>query len=651
MKKPSIFIACAVLCATWVGAELPLRHVTLFNSGVAYFERRGTVTEDEDVSLRFRREQVNDVIKSLIVIDHDGGMVSAVTYDAPDPLERTLRSFAVDLSDQPSFPQLLERLRGTSVRAKISARDYEGRIVGVEQQRRKKNDAEWTVSVLNLHTDQGLRPVPLDEVQELEILDPAIARDFQAALDVLAGQMDQTQRSVRLQFVGKGERNVRVAYMLENPVWKASYRVVIDDNDLLLQGWGHVENMTDDDWDNVNVSLVSGRPISFIQNLYDPIYVQRPEVKMELHEEVAPPEYARDMAPLAMAAPAPRARAPAAPQEAMAVTDFAEQEAVAVGEEAGELFQYVVDEPVSVPRQSSAMLPIVQADVKGEALSIYNESVHGRHPLNGVELENTSGLFLMQGPVTVFEGGIYAGDARLPDTQIGESRLLGYAVDLATEVALDWERAPQEIVQLKVIRGVLHAHREQRETATYRIHSTRDRERALLIEHPVKPGWDLLEPEEEPTRTKDRYRFRLKLGPEESRRFTVTQRRIQEQTVALRSLDSDRIEYYLRQQVIAPRLKEAMEELAARQSALSELRRRREDLEKTIADITKEQERIRQNMSVVQRPSDSFSMWERKLIEQEEELERLNARLREVRKEEAEKRRAMEEWLMQLTIE
>ncbi len=660
MKKYQALIAFAVLSLTWAHADLPLRHVTLFNSGVGYFERQGIVHGDELVELQFQKEQINDVIKSLVVIDRDGGSVSAVTYDAPDPLERTLRSFAVNLADNPSIAQLLDRMRGAPVRVKASARDHQGRILGVEHHHRREGDTELTVSVLNLHTDQGLRPVRLDEVQELEVLDPAIAQDFRAALSVLAAQMDQTRKAVRLQFAGEGERRIRAAYMLETPVWKTSYRLVLNDDELLLQGWAHVANMTDDDWDDVHVSLVSGRPISFIQNLYDPIYVKRPEVKMELFDGITPQEYARRVDAMQVDSPLTMRglySARAAPGRARmlgadARMDFELQAPAAVGEEAGELFQYVVADPVSIPRQSSAMLPIVQTTVEGKPLSIYNENVHKRHPLNGLEMKNTSDVYLMQGPVTVFEGGIYAGDARLPDTRMGESRLLSYAVDLATDVSAEWLSGPREIVQMRIVHNSLFAQREHQQTTTYQIRNVRDRDRLLILEHPYTPGWDLIMPEEEPERTSDVYRFRVPLTANESKEFSVTTRQVQEQEISLSTLRPSRIEFYLRQtDALTPELRDALRELAARQQELADLTRRREGLETNIAEITKEQERIRQNMAVVQRPSESFSMWERKLIEQERELERLNSELREVREAELDKTRQLNDWLAQLTVE
>lgn len=656
MKIRQVCFCMAVSLATWATADLPLRHVTLFDSGVGHFERSGAVDGDVEERLRFRTDQINDVLKSLVVIDEDRGAVRAVTYDARDPLERTLKSFAVDLSDHPTLADLLVRLRGAPVRVKVSARDYEGRVVGVERHTRKEEDTTITVHVLNLHTEQGLRPVRLEDIQELEIVDPALAQEFQSALAVLAEQKDQARKEVRLRLAGEGKRRVRVAYLLETPVWKTSYRLVINDEAVLLQGWAYVENMTDNDWESVSVSLVSGRPISFIQNLYDPIYVQRPEISAKRPAEVKPQEHARDVSsPLVMRglyAGRAEAQSTAAAQPAFDVSDFAGQEAGAVGEETGELFQYVIAEPVTIPRQSSAMLPIVQKTVEGKTLSIYNESVHANHPLNGIELNNTSDAYLMRGPVTVFEEGIYAGDARMPDTRQGERRLLSYALDLGMEVSVERAAGPQEIVSMKIVRGMLLAQREHRDRATYKIRNLRDRDRLLLIEHPYAPGWDLLTPEEEPEHTREYYRFRVPLEAGETTSFVVTKRQIQEQTVGLRSAEANRVEFYLSQtQAITSEIKDALRELVERQEAIAELTKRHADTERSIAEITKEQERIRKNMAVVQRPSDSFAMWERKLIEQEEELAALKRTLGDIRSEEAAKTEALNEWLAKLSIE
>ena len=100
----------------------------------------------------------------------------------------------------------------------------------------------------------------------------------------------------------------------------------------------------------------------------------------------------------------------------------------------GDLFQYAIDHPVSLARQKSALLPIVGKDIEGSRVSIYNPAVQAKHPLLGLKFKNTSGSHLSQGPITVYEGSTYAGDARLLDTPPKDERLIAYAVDLATEV-------------------------------------------------------------------------------------------------------------------------------------------------------------------------------------------------------------------------
>jgi len=49
------------------------------------------------------------------------------------------------------------------------------------------------------------------------------------------------------------------------------------------------------------------------------------------------------------------------------------------------------------------MLPIVNAEVKGQKLSIYNAAVQPKHPLYGLRFTNLTDLYLMQGPITVFD--------------------------------------------------------------------------------------------------------------------------------------------------------------------------------------------------------------------------------------------------------
>ena len=125
------------------------------------------------------------------------------------------------------------------------------------------------------------------------------------------------------------------------------------------------------------------------------------------------------------------------------------------GGNVGNLFQYAIAMPVTLPRQQSAMLPIVNADVKGEKVSIYNPAVQAKHPLYGLRFTNTTDLYLMQGPITVFDGGVYAGDAKIEDLPPGSQRLISYGLDLDTEVAPESKGQPEELLSVRLLKGTM----------------------------------------------------------------------------------------------------------------------------------------------------------------------------------------------------
>lgn len=659
--------------------DLPLKQVVLFTSGVAYFERAAEISGTASTELSFKTEQINDLIKSLVLIDEGGGYIAAVTYESRDPVDRTLKSFSVDLTDNPNLGVLLNRLRGVNVRVKATSRDWTGMIVGVEIRKRYVEKEIFEEKLLNLMSDKNVRALSLDTIQEIEVLDPVIQSDLDAALKILASSHDQGKKTVRLTFTGEKRRQVRAGYMLESPVWKTSYRLVLEDKGApLIQGWAHVENMTDDDWTAVTLTLVSGRPLSFIQNLYDPIYLRRPVIRPDLGENLAPPEYEgaingemaagmgggadislkeesalkgkksmRMIAAPAMAMAPP----PAPPRINVAAMGRGGIEAMAAAREAGELFEYQVKEPITLPRRQSAMIPIVNQTIKGEKLSIFNAQVNPKNPLNGVELENTSSLFLMQGPVTVFEDGMYAGDARLTDTQRGEKRLLSYALDLAGEAKLDRKSEPEEIVSMKIVRGMLTLQRKFVDTAVYTLKNKRDKSRQYLIEHPLRSDWELVEPAKDIEKTRDAYRFRLALDGGKSRDIPFREQRLEAEILMLANIQSDQIRFFISQKNISDKLRKALKELVGMQEALSAVRQERQQKEQRVKAIAEEQNRIRPNMQTVAKNSESYSMWERKLVQQEKDLDQLNMELEKLRADEQSRNAAIARFLAELNVE
>ena len=451
-------------------ATLPLTRIVLYASGVGYFQRNGQIDGRGQVALRFKVDNINDLLKSMIVQDFDGGQVTAVTYDSRDPITRTLKSFAIDLTDNAGLGNLLWQMRGERVEV-ATPNPVQGVILGVETKKERLGDKEVIeVEYVNLLTESGFRSIPLPQVQHLQVLNEQLNAELRQALAVLASSHDTQKKTVTLVFDGAGRRRVQVAYILETPVWKTSYRLVLSDTEPpFLQGWALVENTTDEDWQEVRLSLMSGRPISFIMDMYEPLSAPRPVVVPEVYAGLRPQVYGQAMestgetlketraqeagragkradapgsgaeaqpraAMRAMAAEAPRPAPAAAPAPAPPLALEQGVTAAAQATELGELFAYAISTPVSLARQKSAMLPIVNAAVAGAKVSIYNQRVHAKHPLHGVRLRNATTLHLLQGPVTVFDGGVYAGDARMEDLPPGQERLISYAMDVKTEV-------------------------------------------------------------------------------------------------------------------------------------------------------------------------------------------------------------------------
>jgi len=272
--------------------DVPIKSVVLFSSGVGYFEHAGTVRGDGSTELRFKTAQINDILKSLVLSDLDGGRVTTITYPSQDPISKTLRSFQVDITNNPTMASLLNQLRGARVTIQYQAEKLTGTILGVEYRAKPVDKGDpIQVPVLNLLTGAMIRSFDLTAIASLTLDDPQLQDELTKALVALSQARDQDKKPVTINFVGSGERRVRIGYVVETPIWKTSYRLMMNDKNGSLQGWAIVENQTESDWNNVSLSLVSGRPISFIMDLYQPLYLQRPTVVPELFAGLRPQVY------------------------------------------------------------------------------------------------------------------------------------------------------------------------------------------------------------------------------------------------------------------------------------------------------------------------------------------------------------------------
>ena len=674
---------------------LPLESVVLFTSGVGYFQHAGEVTGDATVEMQFAADDVNDLLKSMVVLDRDGG-AATVTYASRDPVTKTLGTFAVNLTDNPSLGDLLGRLRGQKVELD-AASPVAGTIVGVEK-RRLEVGKDQTVEkqFLTLLTSEGLRTLALDAVTRIKLVDARLQGELEKALAVLALATDNEKKGVAIAFTGKGPRNVVVGYVQESPIWKTSYRLVLDGDAAAtkarLQGWAIVENTTDADWRNVRMALVSGRPISFVMDLYQPLYVPRPFVEPELYASLRPQVYGQTMSDadkqLALAGRnlddrANRGRlarreqakeVPAAPEAMMvdgeiardgvngmgggsaresAMAGVAAMQTAAAGSDLGELFRYEIEKPVTLERQRSAMLPIVAAEVEAERVAIYDERVLARHPLSGLRLKNTTGLHLMQGPLTVYDqagGGSYSGDARIEDMAPGTERLVSYAVDLDVEVAARGEARAEEIVNVRVVKGTLFAARKLARAKVFEVKNSGKNAVKVLLEHPLEGGWTLVAPEKPEEKTRDRYRFAVVAEPGKPVTLEVAEEMPIEETQVLTNLDDSAILFYSRAKATSPAVREALAEVVRRKREIEQFVRDKGVREQEIATIDQEQARIRGNMGALDRTSDLFNQYVRKFADQEKRIEILRGEIAGLVATEQEARKGLDDYLLALDV-
>ena len=655
---------------------LPIKHVVLFNSGVGYFQREGEITGNARLELSFPTSEINDLLKSLILQDTKG-KISTVNYDSHDPIDKILRSFALDLNSNPSFGQILNQARGEKIEVllkdKKDTAKLTGTIVGMEVQQKINDKGQaMEVELLNLTTTTGLQSLPLTSVLAVRFLNPTLESEFQRALKVLARSHDTQKKSVSVGFTGQGKRPVKVGYVVERPIWKTTYRLRLDPKGkLFLQGWALVENTSDDDWNEVRMVLVSGRPISYKMDLYEPLYIPRPTVEPELFASLRPPVYsgtmseemAKEMAEKGQGqwglgnigqiqqpspftgflgggmnnlggAPGPQlgniGQPPSPPiqgymgggnlgwgfsqfgnlggmpmmgggmpmmggmgmgggqlggqvgrfgggmnryqgnpdnsgfflntqqrltyeelqrrrQEqkemaqkakkagsAIAGLNFKEGiTSVASAEEVGDYFQYILDQKISLPRQKSAMVPILDQTIEGAKVSIFNEAVQAKYPLLGLRLKNTSGQPLTQGPITVYEEGAYAGDTRILDVQPNESRLLSYALDQSMEIKTQDKITQSPEITAKIGQDGLTSTYKIQETKTYAIKNRSRYERKLVIEHPIRGDWNLITPAKPVERTRDHYRFEVLVPPGKLVNYPVVEEQARTEQIAL----------------------------------------------------------------------------------------------------------------------
>ena len=689
MNKKLWLVALPILAAPSFAQEkkqpLPLRDVVLFSSGVGYFGRAGRISGDADVDLTIRAPQLADILKSLVVLD-PGGKVQPVTYSIDDWLARRPRETDLNLDAAASPGALLRGFQGATVRLeKEKGPAIEGRVVSVSEKQVKIGEDVLTVEVVTLATKDGVATVRLDDVTSFRLVDAALDAKLRASLERLATNMtaklDDGARDVSLRFRGKGARDVRAGYILETPVWKTSYRLILDAKDKpFLQGWAIVENTSDEDWKDVSVTLVAGQPVSFVQDLAAPLYVSRPVIAPPVQGSARPQTYGAGYGERGQASPdsmtvnrpAPSAVASSGGvgtgvvfnrtlnpvfQNRGSVANYANNladsvnranmgtgEAQATGEQQGELFAYALDGTTTLERGRASMLPIIANDIAGDAITIVvsnGQSVGELAPANGFALKNTSGAHLQGGPVTVYSGGIYAGDALVGNVAPGETRLLSYAADLELQARLDRVETTSKLTALSAANGNLVATYGYARVRTWLFKNKSARAKTVILQIPDEADYKLLDPKQLDEKSADGLRFRVAVAPGKSMEYTVRSQTTGAQSFVISNLNADQITAFLRETAVSNEMKAALQEIIKRRNRIAELAAQRAAQEAALKDIEEDQNHIRGNMNGMNTGNALYKQYVAKLTAQEARVDALREDIQRLRAAEAEAQKSL----------
>ncbi|MGA2806837.1 MAG: hypothetical protein ABSE87_01815 [Terracidiphilus sp.] len=569
-----------------------------------------------------------------------------------------MKTLALGLKDYPATIAVYQALRGQRVEVTGAGSSFTGRIVNVEF--RKETDKNGQTSedhyFLIVTTDAGaLRTAELTDAVSVRMLDPSLEKQFANYLEIVASAQNQQVRHLVLEDRGTGERELRVSYISEVPVWKSTYRIVFPrtaSNDpgssAIVQGWAVVDNTVGADWDNVQLSLVAGAPQSFIQPLSQPLYTRRPEIPIATSELTTPQTHEAPVmsGPLAPGAPQVKAEAQALKGQYLAF-GVAGMEGVGSGSGGGigsgsgngygpgsggnvggglyrsigvvrptdaiqpgdvstnafdDFFEYALAQPVTVHKNESAMVPILQQELPAEHVTLWSEREN--MPLRALWLENKSKLTLDAGSFSIFESGEFAGEGLLDPIHPGERRLLSYAADQAVRVHRGGYMNSRTMHHIAMHEGVLVESTGEVTESTYTVTNAADEARTVLIEH-ARHGDAVLDSEPKPAETTPTaYRFRVAVEPHQSVDLHVGEKAALAEKIRI-DPNNDRSEFLIAVSKLVPSIEQKLRPLIDAETALNGLNRRLQEIEESEKTLAADEARDRDNLTALKGKDDA----------------------------------------------
>ena len=664
---------------------LPIKRVILYSNGVAYIERRGHVTGNAEINLSFKQSQVDDVLKSMVVLDLNQGKIGAVSYNSSAPASARTAEIPFSVNAESGeqgtggLAEVLKQLQGAKVAVAASKATAVGSILTVEKRAvpAEKDKPSVVAHFLVIASETGdISSFDLADVRSVKLLDEGTKRDLNEFANATASTRRRDAKTISVTSQGSGQREMVVSYTIAAPIWKTTYRVVLDgEGKPFFQGWAIVDNVSEEDWSDVKLSLVSGSPVSFIQTLQKPLYRYRPIIPipddLNLDPQIYDPEtgvgYGQgsgygsgsgDGSGAGRGGVSETVNVSAAQMNSMSVqTSISDAlvneqsgiQTAATGSELGDLFEYRIDSPVTVARNRSALIPIVQTRMEGERISIYNETVREDRPMGGMMLTNTTPLTFEGGSMTVLDRDAYAGEALMERLKPKERRLISFALDLGTHVSVESAGDARPAQLIKVVDGTFQVHYFRTEKKIYRLTNQTDREKIVYVEHPIRKGWGISDDSAKPEIVTDKYyRFRVTLKPFEKSAIAVVERQGLMDSYGLMTLTRDQLQLFVSRRYIDDATRSRLEKLIAIRAQIFESSTKLKAADEEVERIEADQKRIRENIESLTKTAEAKTLIERYIAKANEQESRLEAIEKERKTLNAEKERLERELAVEI---
>ncbi|MFH0888519.1 MAG: hypothetical protein V1871_04855 [Planctomycetota bacterium] len=660
----------------------PVKKVILYKHGMGYFERIGKIKDDAVVTLDFKTDQMQDLLTSLYAIDYGKDCkITSIGYDSKDPIDKQLENILIRVPEGSALTQFLTQLKGVKAEIKVGNETARGNILGIEPVNQKIDNSVITnYKIVLLREDGAIQPFNLLEVSSMKILDERIQEDLIRILDIYKNSKYTDRKVIKIQTSGKGERNIQIGYLIEMPIWKTSYRLILgDDTKPYLQGWAIMENPTDEDWNNVDISFVAGNPISFKLDLYTSYYPTRQVISLssliplasnlvemgrlatgymadaeyeDLKSESDKGNYSgggermlrKEKKSMASMAPEP----PGSPVRSMSQMLAQSISSIASGTQIGELFAYESKAPISVARHQSAMVPIVTENIEGSKVLYYRSSISPRL-MNAFYLNNSSKLTLETGPVSIFEGSTAVGEGLIRQSlQTGMKDIIPYAIEAGCTIETTGKNESKPYHKGSFVNGVMVLKQYDVREVTYKCINKTGKGFTFYLDHPRTGKYTLLEPTKFEEEIAGYYRFKNELGSGKTLEFKVVEQQEISSNIYIQNQSMDNIKFYMSQGYFSAKAKDFMKEVMSLMNNIAEQERIINESRKETEKLVKDQERYRENMKILNvnnpRESEKRAEYLERLTRIEEKLETLDQSIREA----TEKQRRIRQELNQM---